>query len=78
MLPIFLDTDVDAAMVKLFGRFRWELCRTIQGTAWNNIQVKSLTSEYSDFVQFYRKNRELSDDKKDKLKMQIQKCRNNT
>lgn len=78
LLPAFLDTDIDAAMVKLFGRFRWELCRTMQGTSWNNIQVKSLTSEYSDFVQFYRKNRELSDDKKDKLKMQIQKCRNNT
>ena len=78
LLPAFLDTDIDATMVKLFGRFRWELCRTIQGTAWNNIQVKSLTSEYSDFVQFYRKNRELSEDKKDKLKMQIQKCRNNT
>ena len=78
LLPVFLDTDIDAAMVKLFGRFRWELCRTIQGAAWNNIQVKSLTSEYSDFIQFYKKNRELSEDKKDKLKMQIQKCRNNT
>ena len=78
LLPAFLDTDIDAAMVKLFGRFRWELCRTMQGTAWNNIQVKSLTSEYSDFIQFYRKNRELSEDKKEKLKMQIQKNRNNT
>ncbi len=78
LVPAFLEIDIDAAMVKLFGRFRWELCRTIQGAAWNNIQVKSLTSEYSDFVQFYRKNRELSEDKKDKLKMQIQKCRNNT
>ena len=78
LLPAFLDTDIDAAMVKLFGRFRWELCRTIQGAAWNNIQVKSLTSEYSDFIQFYKKNRELSEYKKDKIKMQIQKCRNNT
>lgn len=73
-----MDTDIDSAMIKLFGRFRWELCRTMQGASWNNIQLKSLTSEYSDFVQFYRKNRELSDDKKEKLKMQIKKCRNNT
>ncbi len=78
LLPAFLDTDLNTVMIKLFGRFRWELCRTMQGAAWNNIQIKSLTSEYSDFIQFYRKNRELSDDKKDKLKMQIQKCRNNT
>lgn len=78
LLPAFLGTDINSVMIKLFGRFRWELCRTIQGSAWNNIQLKSLTSEYSDFVQFYRKNRELSDDKKEKLKLQIQKCRNNT
>lgn len=78
LMPAFLDTDIDSVMIKLFGRFRWELCRTMQGAAWNNIQIKSLTSEYSDFVQFYRKNRELSDEKKDKLKLQIQKCRNNT
>ena len=65
-------------MIKLLGRFRWELCRTIQGSAWNNIQIKSLTSEYSDFIQFYKKNRDLSEEKKEKLKMQIQKNRNNT
>lgn len=78
LVPAFMDTDIDTAMIKLFGRFRWELCRTMQGASWNNIQIKSLTSEYSDFIQFYRKNRELSEDKKDKLKLQIQKCRNNT
>ena len=78
LLPYFIDSDIDGVMIKLFGRFRWELCRTMQGSSWNNIQIKSLTSEYSDFIQFYRKNRELSDDKKEKLKMQIQKSRNNT
>lgn len=78
LLPVFMESDVEAEMVKLFGRFRWELCRTVQGAAWNNIQIKSLTSEYADFIQFYRKNRELSEEKKDKLKMQIQKCRSNT
>ncbi len=78
LVPIFMEGDLDNEMTKLFGRFRWELCRTIQGSSWNNIQLKSLTSEYCDFIQFYRKNRELSDDKKEKLKMQIQKCRNNT
>lgn len=78
LMPIFLESDLDSEMIRLFGRFRWELCRTIQGAAWNNVQIKSLTSEYADFVQFYRKNRELSEDKKEKLKLQIQKCRNNT
>lgn len=78
LFPIFLEGELDSEMVKLFGRFRWELCRTVQGASWNNVQIKSLTSEYCDFVQFYRKNRDLSEDKKEKLKLQIQKCRNNT
>lgn len=78
LLPVFFEGDLESIMVDLLGRFRWELCRTMQGAAWNNIQLKSLTSEYSDFVQFYRKNRDLSDERKEKLKMQIQKCRNNT
>ncbi len=78
LLPIFMESDLESVMIKLLGRFRWELCRTIQGSAWNNIQIKSLTSEYSDFIQFYKKNRDLSEEKKEKLKMQIQKNRNNT
>jgi hypothetical protein len=31
-----------------------------------------------DYIQFYRKNRDLSDDAKDKIKLQIQKARNNS
>lgn len=78
LLPLFFEGELETTMTALFGRFRWELCRTMQGGAWNNVQIKSLTSEYSDFIQFYRKNRELSDARKEKLKMQIQKSRNNT
>lgn len=78
VLPIFLDTSIDDNMIRLFARFRWELCRSVQGTAWNNIKHKSLTSEYIDYLQFYKKNHDLSEDRKDKLKLQIQKARNNS
>ncbi len=78
LLPAFMEGDLEKTLIRLVGGFRWELCRTIQGAYWNNIQIKSLTSEYSDFLQFYRKNKDLSDDKKEKLKLQIQKNRNNT
>lgn len=78
LLPVFMEGDLDKSVVHLTGAFRWELCRTMQGVYWNNIQYKSLTSEYSDFLQFYRKNRELSDERKEKLKLQIQKHRNNS
>lgn len=78
MFPIFCETNLYSLMVKVCGRFRWELCRTIEGMAWNDIKHKSLTSEYSDYLQFYRKNRDLSEERKDKIKLQIQRARNNS
>ena len=76
LLPLFCETNPSAIMTKLYGRFRWEMCRSIEGMSWNDIKHKSLTSEYSDYLQFYRKNRELSEEKKEKLKLQIQRGRN--
>ena len=76
--PVMTSTNIDDLMVKMFGRFRWEICRCIQGMAWNDVKVKSLTSEYMDYIQFYRKNRDLSDEAREKVKLQIQKGRNNS
>lgn len=78
LFPIFCESNLFTNIIKVCGRFRWELCRTIEGTAWNDIKVKSLTSEYSDYLQFYRKNRELSEERREKIKHQIQKGRNNS
>lgn len=78
LLPSFMETSIEDTMIRLIGKFRWELCRTIQGPAWNSIAEKSLTSEYVDYIQFYRKNKELSEERKQKLKAQIQKGRNNS
>lgn len=78
ILPIFTEADIDSLLIRLLGRFRWELCRTIEGPAWNDVTQKSLTSEYCDYLQFYRKNKELSEEKKEKIKLQIQKGRNSS
>ncbi len=78
LFPIMAEGNVEDLIVKTFGRFRWELCRTMQGSAWNNIQYKSLTSEYSDYIQFYKKNKELSEERKEKIKQQIMKGKNST
>lgn len=76
--PMLCSTNIDDLTVKLLGRFRWELCRCIQGMSWNDVKVKSLTSEYMDYIQFYRKNRELTEEAREKIKLQIQKGRNNS
>lgn len=78
LFPIMAEGNLDDLVIKTFGRFRWELCRTMQGSAWNNIQYKSLTSEYADYIQFYKKNKELSEERKEKIKQQIMKGKNST
>lgn len=77
LFPIFSSEDLNSLLLPTIGAFRWELCKTILGPSWNDITQMSITSEYSDYIQFYRKNRSLSDEAKEKLKVQIKKCRNN-
>ncbi len=77
IFPILTGADVSELMVDVAGRFRWEMCRKIQGARWNDITEASLTSEYSDYIQYYRKNSELSTDAKDKVKKSLQKAKNN-
>lgn len=76
LLPIFSEVSVDDLLVRVCGRYRWELCRTIQGAAWNNIQIKSLTSEYTDYLMYYKKNRDISEERKERVKAQLQKGKN--
>jgi hypothetical protein len=76
VLPGFSAEDINKLMIHMAAAFRWDMCRTIQGGYWNDIRELSLTSEYSDYVQFYKKNRELSEDTKEKVKAQYKSCRN--
>ncbi len=75
-LSIFHLEDLKLTMVRLSGEFRWEMCKRIQGSRWNMISDKSLTSEYFDYVQFYRKNRDLSNEAKEKIRASLQRSKN--
>jgi hypothetical protein len=76
MFPMFFGGDLDELMVELMGRYRWEICRRVQGVYWNDIRERSLTAEYCDYLQFYRKNNELSGEVKEKIKKTLQRSRN--
>lgn len=78
IMPVFTIEKIYDMLIKMVGAFRWELCRTIQGTYWNDVREKSLTSEYCDYLQFYKKNHDLSEDAKEKIKSQYIKARNNS
>ena len=64
-------------MSENMGSYRWEICRKIQGVYWNDIREKSLTAEYCDYLQFYRKNSNLSVEAKEKVKLALSRSRNN-
>jgi len=75
-LPIFCNEDLGMMQLRLAGEFRWAICKRVQGARWNDVTDHSLTSEYFDYLQFYRKNNELSSDAKEKLKNEISTCKN--
>ncbi len=77
MFPIFTAVDLDDLMLEAIGRFRWEMCRKLQGVHWNDIRDKSLTAEYCAYIQFYRKNHELSPEVKEKIKLTLARSKNN-
>lgn len=77
MLSLFHLEDISVTLLRLTGEYRWEMCKRIQGARWNDVSERSLTSEYCDYVQFYRKNNDLSVDAKEKLKISLQKAKNN-
>ena len=73
---IFHLEDINASLVRLTGEFRWEMCKRIQGSRWNDVSERSLTSEYFDYVQFYRKNHELSAEAKERVRVSLQRAKN--
>ena len=77
MMSILFTEDLDEAMVRLCGEFRWEMCRRVQGVHWNDVTDPSLTSEYCDYLQFYKKNHDISPENREKIKLSLQKSRNN-
>lgn len=76
MTSIFQMEDFLSTMARLTGEFRWEMCKRIQGVRWNDVSDRSLTSEYFEYIQFYRKNHDLTPEAKDKIKSAMQKAKN--
>ena len=76
MFSIFHVEDFVTTLTRLTGEYRWEMCKRVQGARWNDVSDRSLTSEYFDYVQFYKKNSELSTDAKEKVKNALTKAKN--
>ena len=76
VLPIFTPENLRVMFLRLCGEYRWEMCKRTHGSHWNDPSSNSLTADYFDYIQFYRKNNDLSADAKEKVKLLITKARN--
>ena len=76
VISIFHTEDLQSSLIKVFGDYRWEMCKTVQGIYWNDITDPSLTADYCDYLQFYKKNRLLNETQKEKLYQQLKKHSN--
>ena len=77
VFPMFTFDNLDKMMIYCCGAFRWEICRKEQGSRWNDIGSDCLTSDFYDYFTFYRKNKELSAENKEKVKTLLKSSRNN-
>lgn len=77
MFSVFPLTDIKSLLIQLTGHYRWEMCKRVQGARWNDVSDPSLTSDYCDYAQFYRKNNDLSTQAKEQIKTNLLKAKNN-
>ena len=77
IISIFHTETIEDTMIRLTGEFRWEMCKTEQGVHWNDVTDPSLTANYCDYLQFYRKNSSLSPEAKEKISVALKNNANN-
>ena len=77
VVSILHSEDLEETMVKMCAQFRWEMCKRIQGVHYSDISEPSLTSEYCNYLQFYKTNANLSADMKEKVKAALKRKNNN-
>ncbi len=75
VVPILFMGDLIKAMAHTFAVFRYELNRTITGAMWRDPVEGGITGIYLDYVQFFKKNPNLSIEAKEKIKEKFKSLR---
>jgi hypothetical protein len=75
VIPNFVTGDLKTMLLETVAAFRWELCKNIMGPDWNNVGMPSITADYTDYVQFFKKNKDLSIENKEKLAAEFKRFR---
>lgn len=75
VMPHFIMENLNSIFIEVFGIYRWEIVKEILGPLWNDISKMSLTAEYTDYIQSYKKNKDLSLETKEKIYQEFKKFR---
>jgi len=74
-IPHFIMGDLKSFLIEAIAAFRWELCKNILGPDWNNVGIPSITADYTDYIQFYKKSKDLSPELKEKISSEFKRFR---
>ncbi|MBN2435443.1 MAG: hypothetical protein JXK07_09295 [Spirochaetes bacterium] len=78
VVPVHFIGDLKTELAHAFAIYRWELNRTLKGGLWADPVEGGITGAYSDYIQFYKKNKKLSDEARKKIAEKIRSVRGNT
>ena len=76
-MPVVLEGDLKQLILRLTGEFRWEMCKRVQGSRWGDVTDPSLTSFYTDYLQFYQNNRSIPAPVITAIRNELSSARNN-
>ena len=75
LCPNLAMGDLLTMLLGVTACYRWELTKALLGPDWNNISQASITADYTDYVQFFKRNKELSPEVKEKLGSEFKRFR---
>ncbi len=75
-VPVFATMDLFTMLIEVVAILRWEITKTMMGVDWNNVTRSSLTTDYTDYLLFYKKSRDISGEVKQKIAADLKRFRN--
>lgn len=78
LISVLHNNNLNDSVIKLCGNYRWEMCKASHPDTYDDTTMPSLTSQYNDYVRFYKKNHQLTPTQKDKITSSLKKYSNKT
>lgn len=76
LIPQFFMGDFHKSLLRAFGQYRWEICKTFKGPMWADPVDGGITGKYLDYINFYQKSQRLAQEIKEKVKEKFAQFRN--